>query len=89
MLLLFIFFLFYFNFILVYIGFFFSFKVSRARVIKAIKDIHVGDKDWTAKVILIEKGMPRYAKSSPTKFQMLAFADTEVIYHFFFLDCFY
>ena len=55
-----------------------------ARVIKAIKDIHVGDKDWTAKVILIEKGMPRDAKSSPTKFQMFVFADAEVIYIFFF-----
>ena len=59
------------------------------RVIKVIKDIHVGDKDWTAKVILIEKGMPRDAKSSPTKFQMFVFADAEVIYLFFFLHCFY
>ena len=56
-----------------------------ARVIKAIKDIHVGDKDWTAKVILIEKGMPRDAKSSPTKFQMFVFADAEVIYIFFYI----
>ena len=55
------------------------------RVIKAIKDIHVGDKDWTAKVILIEKGMPRDAKSSPTKFQMFVFADAEVIYIFFYI----
>ena len=56
-----------------------------ARVIKVIKDIHVGDKNWTAKVILIEKGMPRDAKSSPTKFQMFVFADAEVIYIFFFI----
>ena len=56
-----------------------------ARVIKAIKDIHVGDKDWTAKVILIEKGTPKDAKSSPTKFQMFVFADAEVIYIFFYI----
>ncbi|KAF3438727.1 hypothetical protein FNV43_RR21491 [Rhamnella rubrinervis] len=50
-----------------------------ARAIKPIKDIHVGDKDWTAKVILIEKGTPRDAKSSPTKFQMFVFADAEIV----------
>ena len=53
--------------------------------IKLIKDINIGDTNWTSKVVVLEKGMPRDAKNSPTKYQIIIFADSEVILSLLFL----
>ena len=44
-----------------------------------LKDITIGTKGWTAKVIVEAKGMPCSSQRSPVKYQRMILRDSEVI----------
>ncbi len=45
-----------------------------------LKDITIGSKGWTAKVIVETKGMPRSSQRSPVKYQRMILRDSAVIH---------
>ena len=45
---------------------------------KLISEITPGQTNWTAKVIVTEKSIPRIAMHSPTKYQNMLLIDTKV-----------
>ena len=52
--------------------------MSRQHIL--VKDITIGTKGWTMKVIVEAKGMPRSSQRSPVKYQRMILRDSAVIH---------
>ena len=51
-----------------------------AREVKMIKDIFSSTRGWTAKVLVIEKSIPRIACHSSNRYQKLILTDSDVLF---------